>query len=101
MPGVNPRSPLTTARFFNSGGTRFWGNTDPPAIEPAEDDILYTVREIDRIDTIAVAFYGDPTLGWVIQLLNMIYLIPNDMPPGTEIRIPRVSRLIREGVIQR
>lgn len=101
MARINARSELLHARLHRVDEVVFWGTTEPPEIAPADDDLLYTVTEIDRIDNLAFAFYGDEHLEWVIKRANGIYLIPNDMRPGDEIRIPSFERLLREGIVLR
>jgi len=44
----------------------------------------------DRLDSIANRFYGDPTLWWFVARVN--HLTTMNVPPGTELRIPKNTR---------
>ena len=43
--------------------------------------------ETDRIDNVATRFYGEPNLWWVILDMNPEILNPQNIPPGTQLRI--------------
>ena len=49
---------------------------------------FYVVNGSDRIDVIANAYYGDPTLWWKIGDANPEILKWDQIPPGTVLRIP-------------
>jgi len=90
---IRRSSRLNFARFIVTGGIEHWEMTEYPTIEEAQDDILYQVGQIDRIDSIAQKFYGDPVLGWVIAVANGMVLLPNDLKPFSTIRIPSNNRV--------
>lgn len=48
----------------------------------------YSVTGSDRIDTIANAFYGDPTKWWKIGDANPEIMKWDKIPPGMILRIP-------------
>lgn len=48
----------------------------------------YVVTGADRIDVIANAYYGDPTLWWRIADANPEIMKWDQVPSGTVIRIP-------------
>lgn len=48
----------------------------------------YVVLEGDRLDLLAYRLYGDPQLWWVIANANPEYLFPDDLTPGSTIRLP-------------
>jgi nucleoid-associated protein YgaU len=48
----------------------------------------YAVTGADRIDTIANAFYGDPSKWWKIGDANPEIMKWDSIPPGTVLRIP-------------
>jgi len=50
----------------------------------------YEVTENDRIEGIATKTLGKPHLWWQIMDINPEILNPNDIAPGTRLRIPRV-----------
>lgn len=101
MVAINARSELVHSRFIRVSEVTFFSATEPPAIEPAPDDRLRVVQEIDRIDNLAFLYYGDVRLQWALKWLNGIYLIPNDMVPGDELRIPSFTRLEQQGFVVR
>ena len=66
-----------------------------PEISLDFSDIYVYPTRGDRYDTLALAYYGDPSLWWVISranptLTNADSLIP---PLGVQIRIPGPSRV--------
>jgi len=77
----------------------FWDRSQPPEITPDVTDALYTLKDGDRLDTLAQRFYKDTDLKWVIQWVNDIRLEVVDMVPGMELRIPSRDRLRRLGLI--
>ena len=44
----------------------------------------------DRIDTVALQYFGDPTQWWRIMDDNPTVLDPTTIAPGTLLRVPRV-----------
>jgi nucleoid-associated protein YgaU len=50
--------------------------------------VFYVTNGADRIDTIADAYYGDPTLWWKIGDANPEIMKWDDINPGTVLRIP-------------
>jgi len=96
----NPFGPLPYATLYQIDDTVFFDKTRPPAIEPMDDDVIYLVRNFDRLDTIANSQMGNVQLGWIILLRNNLRLAPNDLIPGNKIFIPTRSSLQRRGIIQ-
>lgn len=50
--------------------------------------LIYEWVETDRLDNIAARFLGDPSQWWVIMDINPEIIDPNEIPPGTQLRIP-------------
>lgn len=48
----------------------------------------YVTHPGDRFDTLAAVFWDDPEQWWRIANLNPEVLCPDDLEPGTTIRIP-------------
>lgn len=48
---------------------------------------IYEWVETDRIDNLANRFYGEPNLWWMILDLNPEILDPQNIKPGTQLRI--------------
>jgi nucleoid-associated protein YgaU len=93
---IRSTSRLRYARFVTTGGVDYWELPEYPTVDPANDDILYTVSRKDRIDKLADRFYGDPTLWWIIALANDFRLLPTDMRENMQIRIPNGKRVFTE-----
>jgi hypothetical protein len=69
-------------------GIEYWGLVEYPTIPEQPDDLQYRVRQYDRMDTLADAFYGDSTLQWVIAVANDLELWPSDLNENDVLRIP-------------
>ena len=76
-------------------GFVFWGVPSLPAIEEQQDDIQYRWTALDRLEQVAVRFYNDPALWWVIAVANDIELHPTDISVGDLLTIPS-PRYVRE-----
>jgi hypothetical protein len=73
---------------------RRYTNIKYPLIYPSPADIYVYTGQGDRYDTLALTYYSDTTLWWVISRANPSQ--PNDtLYPGVgaQIRIPAVSRI--------
>jgi len=69
-------------------GKRVLFTTEYPKIEPSETDIIVISNDGDYLDNLAYKYYGDPTLWWVIALVNNIGKARMSVPPGLQLRIP-------------
>ena len=54
---------------------------------------LYTVVNGDTLDSIALRFYNNPTLFWVICSFNRILDPFKDLEVGTTIKVPKLSNI--------
>jgi hypothetical protein len=73
---------------------RRYTNIKYPSILPSPNDIYVYTNTGDRYDTLALAYYSDTTLWWIISRANPSQ--PNDtLYPnvGAQIRIPAPSRM--------
>tara|TARA_B100001109_G_scaffold222252_1_gene194065 strand:- start:700 stop:1029 length:330 start_codon:yes stop_codon:yes gene_type:complete len=71
-------------------GKRYYTTTKYPQIPKTIDDTYVYAEEGDRYDQLALQYYGDPSLWWVISIANES-LEQNSyfLPLGTtQIRIP-------------
>ena len=67
---------------------KYYSNSIYPTISESEDDIYVIASEGDRYDKLALQFYNDSTLWWIIASSNngeRAGLIPT---PGLQLRIP-------------
>lgn len=81
---------INSTERINSQGRRFLSGTKYPKIPLRYNDIYIYTSIGDRIDKLALDYYNDKTLWWVISTANP--LIPKDsfnVPPGLQIRIPQ------------
>lgn len=85
---IKQNSRLRFADLVKVDGIAFWDMVELPDIPPQPDDILYTVRSLDRIDFLAHRFYGDPVLWWVIAVANDFEILPTDFDLADQIIIP-------------
>ena len=69
-------------------GRRVYFTTEYPKIEPSDSDIIIISSEADYLDSLAYKYYGDPTLWWVIALVNNLGKARMSVPPGLQLRIP-------------
>ena len=53
----------------------------------------HVVREYERLDLLAARYFGDPDLWWVIAEANPEVFYPEDIEPGTSLRIPSAPAL--------
>ena len=69
--------------------TRFYTSPVPVEFVEREDTTRIKVRIRDRLDNIAVAFYGDPNLWWVIADFQPVPIMnPIFLEPGRELFVP-------------
>jgi hypothetical protein len=69
-------------------GKRVYFTTQYPVINPRDSDIIIISSDADYLDSLAYKYYGDPTLWWVIALVNNIGKARMSVPPGLQLRIP-------------
>lgn len=69
-------------------GKRVYFTTEYPKIIPADTDIVVISNETDYLDSLAFKYYGDPTLWWIIALVNNLGKARMSVPPGLQIRVP-------------
>lgn len=69
-------------------GKRVYKTTHYPSIVPSDTDLIITAAETDYLDTLAYKYYGDPTLWWVIAMVNNIGKGRMSIEPGLQLRIP-------------
>lgn len=53
----------------------------------------HVVREGDRLERLSFQYYGDPDRWWVIAAANSEVFYPEDLTPGSVIRIPDASTI--------
>jgi hypothetical protein len=91
-------TPILVNTTGKQSGKRYYGTTKYPDI-PLDFNDLYVYSTIgDRFDLLALQYYSDSTLWWVISIANTnltqgSYYIPE----GSQIRIPaNISRIMAQ-----
>jgi len=72
----------------NSTGTLYQTNTLYPEIPSTEQDTYLITAYGDRYDTLALSYYGDVDLWWIIACANNATKDNLAIQPGVQIRIP-------------
>jgi hypothetical protein len=82
------KSRLRFGELVSLDGFEFWNNTILPELDVQPDDLTHIVTGVDRIDSIAARYYGDPVLWWVVAVANDMEILPTALNVGDKIRIP-------------
>lgn len=69
-------------------GKRVYKTTVYPPIVPQDSDIQIVSNSEDYLDSLALKYYGDPTLYWIIGLANNLGKGRLSVPAGLNLRIP-------------
>lgn len=75
-------------KFKNEVGKEYYTNPIYPTVPPTADDFYILSSAGDRYDTLALDFYGDSKLWWVIASANIMNKASLAIQPGLQIRIP-------------
>ena len=91
-------SRLQFASLFVISDVEHWDILDTPTIVEQQDDLKYQVKRglQERIDKLAVRFYGDSRLWWVIAVANDMEVVPTDLNEGDIITIPSPRYVLQE-----
>jgi hypothetical protein len=100
----NTQGPLRTSKIRVINECRYWERTDPPEIEPQEDDWEHIVKMGDVYDRMALEELGNDAMGHLIMHRNdtddyPCRLWPNDFVPGRRIQVPTRVSLERRRII--
>lgn len=79
---------------LRNAGTKVYASSIPTKVRPADDDLIITVGDVHRLDSLASKYYGSPSLWYVIASVNNLNKGTFHVPPGTQLRIPNRSRVI-------
>jgi len=75
-------------KFRAENGKEYYTNPIYPTVPPTADDFYVLSSAGDRYDTLALDFYGDSKLWWVIASANIQNKASLAIEPGIQIRIP-------------
>ena len=70
------------------GGRRYRLNSIYPTVPPSANDTYIITTGGDRYDTLALQFYKDSTLWWIIAAANNSKKDSLAVEPGIQLRIP-------------
>jgi len=74
--------------FETKTGKRYVRNVIFPTIPPSPNDIYVITTAGDRYDTLALNYYDDSTLWWIIAGANNRNKDSLSVKPGVQMRIP-------------
>ena len=60
---------------------------------------VYTVKPADTLDLIALEYYNNPTLFWVIADFNDIHNPYDELEVGSKLNIPTLSNISFKGIL--
>ena len=75
-------------REVSLDGIRYIRNAIYPEIPVSEDDTYIKTTGGDRYDTLALQFYNDPSLWWILASANNSERASLVVKPGVQLRIP-------------
>jgi hypothetical protein len=87
---------LRWARLITIDGVEHWEMPVYPKIDPAPDDSRHVVDQNDRIDKLALRFYGDMGLWWILAIANDLELLPDNMHANQVLKVPSQKRVFSE-----
>jgi len=79
----------------DENGSRYYKNVIYPDIPATEDDTYIITTGGDRYDTLALQFYGDSSLWWVIASANNSKKDGLIVEQGIQLRIPADAAKVR------
>ena len=78
-------------------GKRVYKTAMYPVIVPQDSDIQVVSNSEDYLDTLALKYYKDPSLFWIIALANNLGKGRLSVPAGLTLRIPiDVSQILAD-----
>ena len=80
-------------KYKNNTGKRYYTNAIYPTIPETENDIYIIASAGDRYDKLALQFYNDSSLWWIIASSNNHQKASLNPTPGEQLRIPADSGL--------
>ena len=78
-------------------GKRVYKTAIYPVIVPQDSDVQVVSNSEDYLDTLALKYYKDPSLYWIIALANNLGKGRLSVPAGRTLRIPvDVSQILAD-----
>ena len=67
---------------------KYLGTVIYPKIKPSDSDTYIISDSSDRLDVLALKYYNDQSLWWVISIANNLNDASYSIEPGKQLRIP-------------
>jgi hypothetical protein len=67
---------------------KYLGSVIYPKIKPSDNDIYVISESTDRLDILALKYYNDKSLWWIIATANNLNDASYSIEPGKQLRIP-------------
>ena len=80
-------------KYRNKEGVRYITNSIYPNVPASENDIYIIASVSDRYDKLALQYYQDASLWWIIASSNNHQKASLNPTPGAQIRIPASKEL--------
>lgn len=81
----------TIGTYKTENSKKYYTNAIYPAIPETEEDLYIIPSIADRYDTLALEYYGDSSLWWIIASANKNIKASLFPVPGQQLRIPADS----------
>lgn len=91
---VSTNTKILGSSDIRGKGTTVYRTTLPTKVDPADDDVIVTPDEGERLDFLAAKYYGSPVYWYILASVNNLTNGSMHIPPGTQLRIPNRSRVI-------
>lgn len=85
---------LENKELKTKGGRKYRLNSIYPTVPPSANDTYIITTGGDRYDTLALQFYKDSTLWWIIAAANNSKKDSLAVEPGIQLRIPANSSAV-------
>jgi phage tail protein X len=78
----------STQQMQRWDGKKVYATTLYPIVQPQDSDVIVITSQADYLDSLAYKYYGDPTLWWIIAVVNNLGKARMSVPAGLQLRIP-------------
>ena len=76
---------------------QYLGSVIYPKIKASDDDIYIISDSSDRLDVLALKYYNDQSLWWIISVANNLNDASYSIEPGKQLRIPsNLNKIIND-----
>ena len=76
---------------------KYLGSVIYPKIKPSDNDTYIISQSSDRLDVLALKYYNDQTLWWIIATANNLNDASYSIEAGKQLRIPsNLNRILND-----